>query len=165
MYQAIPYIIMAVAAAYAGYSSYQTNEYNAKIAEQDAKYALSKGQADEAQHLERMRKQMATAKVAVAGSGVSLMSNSAQDVFDENLEEGMYDAVMIRYQSEAEANSLMAKAKGFKKSARFAAIGGLLGVGANAAEGYAATRKTGSAEKTSTPKTSSGSSLMTTTTE
>lgn len=164
MAPAIPYIIMAVAAAYAGYTSYQTNKYNAEIAQQDANYALQKGKADEERQLERMRKQLSEAKVAVAGSGVSLMSNSAQDVFDESLEEGMYDAVMIRYSAQAEAQGLLAQAKGFKRGAKFAVIGGLLGATSSAAKGYNPTSK--APETTPSPGSAgAGSPLMTTTTE
>ena len=135
---AIPYVIMAVGALYAGYKSQQMGKFNAKIATQEANYAQQKGKADEAAHLDRLKKAMATGKVAVANSGVSLMSGSAQDVFDENLEEGLYDAVMIRYGAQAESRSLLAKASGLRAEGDAAMVAGVLGAAGTAASGYSA---------------------------
>lgn len=138
MAPAIPYIIMAVGAAYAGYTQHQAASYNAKIATQEADYRMKKGQADEEAHLDRLKKAMAEGKVATAKSGVSLMSGSAQDVFDENLEEGLYDAVMIRYGAAAESRSLLAKAAGLRSEGKAALIGGAIGASAKGAQGYQA---------------------------
>ena len=138
---AIPYIayaVMAAGAVYAGYSANQSAKYNAKIATQEADYRLQKGKADEAQHLENLKKQMAQGKVATAKAGVSLMSTSAQDVFDENLEEGMYDAVMIRYGAEAGSRSLLAKASGLRSEGKAAMIGGMISAAGSVAGGVSA---------------------------
>ena len=135
---AIPYIIMAVAAVYTGYTMNQTAKYNAKIATDEAEYQIQMGKANEAQHLDNLKKQMAKGKVATAKAGVSLMSTSAQDVFDENLEEGMYDAVMIRYGAQAGSRSLLAKASGLRAEGKAAMIGGMIGATSQGAKGYSA---------------------------
>lgn len=139
MAPAIPYIIAGIAASFAGYTAYQANQRNAKAATAEASFRLSKGKADEAAHMDRLKKAMAEGKVAAAKSGVSLISSSVQDVFDENLEEGMEDAVMIRMSAEAESRSLLNQAKGFRKAGNLAAIGGILGVGSSAAKAFTAT--------------------------
>lgn len=135
--QALPLVIMAVGSLYAGYKAKQMGDFNAKIAKQEANYALQKGKADESQHMERVRKAMAQGQVAVANSGVSLMSGSAQDVFDENLEEGIYDAIMIRYGAQAESRSLMAKASAYKNEGKAKLIAGVLGAAGTVADGGA----------------------------
>ncbi len=137
---AIPYVVMAVGAVYAGYKTKQMNDFNAKIADQEADYQESKGKADEIQHLSRLKKAMAQGRVAVANSGVSLMSGSAQDVFDENLEEGLYDAVMIRYGAEASSHSLLARAEGLRTQGKNAMTAGLIGAASYGVAGYSRLR-------------------------
>lgn len=133
---AIPWIISAVGAVYSGVKANQLGRYNAKIANNEAAYQKSKGKAEEEQHLDRLKKSMAEGKVATAKSGVSLLSGSAQDVFDENLEEGMFDAVMIRYGAEAGSRSLIAKGKGLRSEGKAALVSGLIRAGGKGAQAY-----------------------------
>jgi len=131
---AVP-IMMAVTALYQGYSAHRAASLNAKIAKSDATYQLQKGEADEKQHMNNLRKQMATGKVAAATSGVSLLSGSTQDVFDENLEEGIFDALMIRNSAQQAANSSLAKAAQFQQQGKQALIGSFLQAGTSLAGG------------------------------
>jgi len=140
--------IAAAGAVYGGVKAKQSADFNAKIATQEANYAIQKGKADEEQHLDRLKKSMADGKVAVANSGVSLLSGSAQDVFDENLEEGLYDAVMIRYGAEASSRSLLAKASGLRSEGQAAMVSGLLkAAGSIASAGSSSTSGMGAAQK------------------
>ena len=160
MAPAVPYIIAGVVAAVSGYTAYATNKANAKLAKGEAAYVASKGRADEAAHMERLKKAMAEGKVSAAKQGVSLMSSSVQDVFDENMEEGMEDAVMIRMTADMESTSLLNKAKGFKKAGSLALIGGILGAGSQGAKAYNSTQggktKTPDVKTYSSPLASSG---------
>lgn len=119
---AVPFVFMGASALYAGYSAKQTADFNAKMANQEATYQDQKGAAEEKQQMERMRKLMGSTRVAGAKSGVSLMSGSFQDVFRENAQDMIYDALTIRHNADIAAESSRARASAFKSEGR-AAVG------------------------------------------
>jgi hypothetical protein len=127
----VPYLVglMAAGTAYGAYTANQTAKFNEKMARQEADYQKAKGKVEGEQHLDRMRKQLAEQRVAFAKSGVSLMSSSVQDVFDEDLEEGLFDAIMIRQGSDVAARASLIKASSYRAEGRAALVQGALGVG------------------------------------
>ena len=130
----VAYVGMAVSAAGAVYSGVQQKkaaDFNAKIAQNEATYQQQKGEAEERRHLVAMKKAAGEGRVAAAKSGVSLLSGSVQDVFDENTEEGLYDAVMIRHGAQMASESATAQSSMFKSQGSTALTSGFIKAGSS----------------------------------
>lgn len=110
-------------AIYGGVKSYQTAKFNQKVASNEADYQKNKARLDEEKHREKFAKFQARGKVQAVKSGVSILSTTADEVFNENLEEGLFDAAMIRYGGERAAESAQAQASQFGSQATGAVIG------------------------------------------
>ena len=101
-----------VALAFAGtaiqaYGAYQQgkqqkalNEYNAKVAEQNAQIAQDKADYDKEQLRRRIRKVKGSQIVALSKAGVDATEGSAIDLFEELAIMGEQDLLMIQYNAD-----------------------------------------------------------------
>lgn len=123
--------ISAAGAVYSGVQQKKAAKFNQQIANNEATYQAQKGEAEERRHLAAMKKAAGEGRVAAAKSGVSLLSGSVQDVFDENTEEGLYDAVMIRHGAKMASESATAQASMFKHQGNTALTSGIIKAGSS----------------------------------
>lgn len=121
--------VSAAGAVYGGVTSYRTAKFNQKVANNEADYQRNKAKLDAEKHREKFAKFQARGKVQAAKSGVSILSTTADEVFNENLEEGLFDAAMIRYGGERAAESAETQASLFGSQAQGAVIGTAAKVG------------------------------------
>lgn len=77
-----------------------------RAAVEESKYQLYRGKADAEKKMENVKKLIAKGNLAFSKSGVRMSSASVQDVFRENMQEGLYDAEMIRKDSEYKAENI-----------------------------------------------------------
>ena len=121
----------AAGTVYSGVQQKKAAKVNAQIATNEATYQAQKGEAEEKRHLANMKKAAGEGRVAAATSGVSLLSGSVQDVFDENTEEGLYDAVMIRHGAKMASDSATAQASMFMHQGNTALTSGFIKAGSS----------------------------------
>lgn len=103
-------VVTAVGAAYAGYQSYQVGKFNEELAETEAQYQQNKAKLDESRHRDNVKRIIGQQRVAFAKSGVSLLSDSVQDVQTDTLSEAELDARIIR--AGGEINAYRSKMEG-----------------------------------------------------
>jgi len=100
-------VMMGVGTAISAYGAYQQgkntralNEYNAQIAEQNAKIAQDKADYDKEQLKRRIRKLQGSTTVALSKAGVDATEGSAIDLFEELAIESEKDLLMIQYNAD-----------------------------------------------------------------
>lgn len=76
-------------------------EYNAKVARQEAEIAKQKGKLEADRQRKLSKRFLATTEVAVAKSGIAL-EGSALEVWKDNAEELELDALIIEYNSKVD---------------------------------------------------------------
>ena len=140
-YATTTYVAIAAAVAAAGAGAYsadqqrragnQQADYNAAVAEEDAKAAKAKAEYDELAHRENVRKILAAQRALYGKSGVS-MEGSPLLVMEDTEKQGELDALAIRYggdvasaRSRSEAN--LARMQG--RNNAYAAKGGYIQAG------------------------------------
>jgi hypothetical protein len=109
--------VTVAAAAYGGYTSYQTAKFNEKVAENEAEYQRKKAAVEARRQFERTQKLMGKQRVGYAKAGVSLMSGSVQDVFASTLQESAEDMTAIMVGGEAQSNKAKVAAKNYSSRA------------------------------------------------
>jgi hypothetical protein len=109
--------VSVAAAAYGGYTSYQTAKFNEKVAENEAEYQRKKAAVEARRQFERTQKLMGKQRVGYAKAGVSLMSGSVQDVFASTLQESAEDMTAIMVGGEAQSNKATVAAKNYSSRA------------------------------------------------
>jgi hypothetical protein len=146
-YATTTYLAIAAAVAAAGAATYsadaqrragnQQADYNAAVAEEDAKAAKAKAEYDEKAHRENVRKILATQRALYGKSGVS-MEGSPLLVMEDTQKQGELDALAIRYggdvasaRSRSEAN--LARMTG--RNNAYAAKGGYIQAGSTLLSG------------------------------
>jgi hypothetical protein len=133
----------------------QQADYNAAVAEEDAKAAKAKAEYDEKAHRENVRKILATQRALYGKSGLS-MEGSPLLVMEDTEKQGELDALAIRYggdvasaRSRSEAN--LARMTG--RNNAYAAKGGYIQAGSTLLSGAAsAYGQYGSSKPTATKK-------------
>lgn len=121
----------------------QQADYNAAVAEQDARAAKDKAEYDEKAHRENVRKILATQRALYGKSGLS-MEGSPLLVMEDTEKQGELDALAIRYggdvasaRSRSEAN--LARMTG--RNNAYAAKGGYIQAGSTLLSGAASASK------------------------
>ena len=143
--------IAATAAATAsGVASYQQSkaaeasaEYEAEVAELNARNARAEAGEAEEQQRRGARAALANMRGAAAERGIDFAQSSAWDLYRQSAMDAEFDALTIRRKGEVEARGLMAQADGSRfaakqagTGARYGAAASALAVGAAAAQGY-----------------------------
>jgi hypothetical protein len=123
--------VTVVAAAYGGYTSYQTAKFNEKVAENEAEYQRKKAAVEARRQFERTQKLMGKQRVGYAKAGVSLMSGSVQDVFASTLQESAEDMTAIMVGGEAQANKAKVAARNYSSKATGAVVSTVEKVGSS----------------------------------
>lgn len=99
-------------------------EYNAGVADLQAKDALQRGQIEESQFRSEVRGVIGAQRAGFASSGVDVNSGSARDVAVDARRLGEADALQIRKNAEREAFGFRAEAEDLRRSAKVARLGG-----------------------------------------
>ena len=110
------FAMMAAGTVVSAYSAYQQgkmqkqlNEYNAKIAENNAILANRKYEIDKKDQLRRYRKLVGEQRVSYAKSGV-MMEGSAIDIIEDSALSNSWELAKMKYNSEVEAAGYKAQA-------------------------------------------------------
>ena len=163
------YAIIAAAVAAAGSTAYsadaqrragnQQADYNAAVAEEDAKAAKAKAEYDEKAHRENVRKILATQRALYGKAGLS-MEGSPLLVMEDTEKQGELDALAIRYggdvasarsRSEANLARMTGRNNAYAAKAGYIQAGSTLLSGAASAYGqYSSSKPTKT--KTTAPK-------------
>lgn len=106
-------VVAVGAAAYSGYTTVQTADFNEKMARQEAEYQRQLGVANERRQRRALAKAQGEIGVQAAGAGVSLLSGSIMDAFTESQKEGALDAIMIRTGAKNAQRGALVKAEQF----------------------------------------------------
>lgn len=162
-YPWVPYVIMAAAAAFQGYSQYQqgkfeegVSKYNARQAENEAARVRNKG-VEEENKRRRMTAELIGSQRASAGAfGVDVDSGSVLQLQEDTSLLGEVDALRIRSNFEDQAKGLddqaeleRARGRNARKQGRNALISAGLQAASFAASGYTP----GAADTTATNST------------
>lgn len=140
-------VISAGAAAYGAYATQKAQndaaEYNASVAEAEAKYAVEQGKIDAAQKRKEVRRLIGAQRAAYGASGAVVDSGSPLDVTVDTATLGEYDALNIKQNAKNQAWKLNADAglsRMSKSSALLAGGTSLLTSAAGAASSYGSMR-------------------------
>lgn len=132
----ISLVVSIASTVYSAISESNTQRFNQKVANQQAKYASQRAEFEAKQHAIKMRQLLGQQRVGYASAGVSLMSGSAQDVTGDTLEQGAIDAMVIRYGGRVEADRYSAQASQFGEAANSAVVGGIARAGTTLLSAY-----------------------------
>jgi len=112
------------AAARAGESEAQRDEFNAGVADLQAGDAITRGQDEESRFRTQVRGLIGTQRAGFAGQGVDVGSGSAADVQADSAYLGELDAQTIRANAQREAWGYQVEAEDRRKAAAIARAGG-----------------------------------------
>jgi hypothetical protein len=126
----------------AGKAAEDAEEYNASIADQNARAIQDKAAYDEEMHRERVKKLLKSQRALYGGSGVD-MEGSPLMVQADTTEQGEMDALAIRQggnvqaaQQRSQANLMRMYGRNAASAGRAQATGTLLSTGASAVGSY-----------------------------
>lgn len=109
-----------------GVAAKQAADYQAEVAEQNAKraqysadQATARGEVEVAQHRLRLAQSISQARAAAAGRGVLVDSGSALDITSTLATTGEIDALTLGYNAKLEADSMLDRGGQFKSEAKF----------------------------------------------
>lgn len=140
-------IIMAAATAVTAYSAYSAGErekhardYNAKMAEYQARTAREAAEVRREIYAKKAARQLATMRARYGASGVDISEGSPLLVLMESAGEAAKDELRIKYGGEAESWGLLSEAQKEREAGQGAYAGGVLSAGGSllsgAAKGY-----------------------------
>ena len=121
----------------------QQADYNAAVAEEDAKAAKAKAEYDEKAHRENVRKILATQRALYGKSGLS-MEGSPLLVMEDTEKQGELDALAIRYGGDVASARARSEANVAKMTGRnnaYAAKAGYMQAGSTLLSGAASASK------------------------
>ena len=121
----------------------QQADYNANVAEEEAKAARAKAEYDEKAHRENVRKILATQRALYGKSGVS-MEGSPLMVMEDTQKQGELDALAIRYGGDVASARARSEANVAKMTGRnnaYAAKAGYMQAGSTLLSGAASASK------------------------
>lgn len=128
-------VVAVGAAAYSGYTTAQTADFNEKMARQEAEYQRQLGDLKEKRQRRALKKAQGEIGVAAAGAGVSLLSGSIVDAFTESQKEGALDAIMIRTGAKNAQRGALIKAEQFDFAGDAAIVGAGLDIASTTLSG------------------------------
>lgn len=127
-------IMMAAGAAMSAYGSLQQGKaqaaaanYEAQVAQNNARLALENGAVQEQAQRQQMQGLIGQQRAAYAASGVALDSGSALGVIEGTARQGELDALTIRADARQQAQNFRSQATMGRFSARNAKTSGMLG--------------------------------------
>ena len=140
-YAAIPYIVMAAATAASAYASYssgkaqqEASEYNAKVAENQAKQAQDAAKIKAENYAEEARRRMASNRAHYAASGVT-MERTPLLVMMSDARTMEKDLQRIKYGGDIESTSFLSEAGLNRMVGKQAYQQGMIGAGVSLLSG------------------------------
>lgn len=137
-------VLTAVGTGVSAYSQYQQGQYNAQMAEANARNAelaaadaTARGDAEAAMQRMQVSRLIGRQRAAFAASGVDAASGSALDVLGDTAAFGQLDVDTIRSNAAREAWGLQSQAASDRYSARVSRRMGTIGAGATLLTGGA----------------------------
>jgi hypothetical protein len=106
---AIAAVVSAASTIYSGIKAGQAADYNAKVQEQNARYAQDKAAYNEKMHRDNVRKLLSTQRALYGASGVD-MTGTPLLVMQDTVGKGELDALAIRHGGDIEAANQRAAA-------------------------------------------------------
>lgn len=103
--------------------------YNAAVAEQNAKMATDKATYDAKMHNQEVRRILAAQRSLYGASGVSSESGSPLLVMDDTIKQGAMDALAIRYGGDVEAAKQRSAANLYRMQGKNAMTSSVIGAG------------------------------------
>lgn len=114
----------AYSAVSQGEAAAEAADYNAKVAENNAKYkqaqaldAEQRGATEAAQHREKVRKLLATQNAMTGASGIDTDSGTALDIMTETAGQGELDSLRIMNNAQREAQGYKVEADNYRAGA------------------------------------------------
>jgi hypothetical protein len=135
--QAIPAALQAVGQIFAGDSERRSLNYQADIAQQNAKIAAAQGNAAEEQQRRISRMRLGEQRAAAAQSGFDPSSGSFAELQAESAANAELDALTTRYSSTMQSMSLENEARGLRANAKTANMQGYLNAAGTLSGAYA----------------------------
>lgn len=103
--------------------------YNAAVAEQNAKMATDKATYDAKMHNQEVRRILAAQRSLYGASGVSSESGSPLLVMDDTVKQGAMDALAIRYGGDVDAAKQRSQANLYRMQGKNAMTSSVIGAG------------------------------------
>lgn len=122
-------VATAAATAYSGYSAYQTQQANAKIADQFAEQQRQAAALDAQKQKEESERQLARARGTYIKAGLDTSVGSPVDVLAESAANAAFDNALIRWGGERGANQAEGQAAMARWSGNQSLVGGIVGAG------------------------------------
>ncbi len=134
---AVAAVTAASSAAYAGYSQKKAADYNADVANNNAKMAQLQASADAALIQKRNQRLQGSQLAAMSAAGLDVDSSSATDVMYDSKVAGELDRLTTLYKGKVASTNYNAQAAGYRQEGKNALAAGYMNAGSSLIGGAA----------------------------